>query len=86
MTIEDDDFSTSGAINPAAGAEAVTPADTDLARRTRAIYVGIAGDLVVKMAEGQIVTFAGVAAGSMLPIRCTQIRTGTTATSVLALF
>jgi len=87
MTIEAGDFATSGEINPGANALAITPADADIATRTRAVYVGGAGDLVVKMAGNeQIVTFLGVAAGSMLPIRVTQIRLGTTATSVVAVW
>jgi len=46
MTIEDDEFSTSGAINPAAGAEAVTPADTDLGPLTKSttVILGLASE------------------------------------------
>lgn len=87
MAIKDDDFATSGEINPGANAIAVTAADVDLAQRTRAIYVGGAGSLVVKMAGNeQIVTFSAVAAGSMLPLRVTQIRVGSTATSIVAIW
>lgn len=87
MAIEDDDFSTSGQINPGANALSITPADVELAIRTRAVYVGGAGDLVVRMAgNDQVVTFAGVAAGSMLPIRVTEIRLATTATGVVAVW
>ena len=87
MTIGEDDFSTSGEINPAASAVAITPADSDLAKRTRAIYVGVGGNLTVTMAEGgNIVTFVGVVSGSVLPLRVTQIRlTGTSAGSIVAL-
>jgi len=87
MAIKDEDFSTSGTINPGASAVAVTPADTQLAVRTRAVYVGGAGDLVVRMAgNDQIVTFYGVAAGSLLPIRVTEIRLATTASNVVAVW
>lgn len=87
MAIEDEDFSTSGSTTPAAKAVAVTPADVDLAQRTRAIYTGTTGDLVVKMADGDnSVIFRSVAAGSILPIRVTQIMAATTATDIVALF
>ena len=87
MAIEDSDFATSGEINPGANAEAVTPADVDLTKRTRAIYLGGTGDLSVKMADnGQIVTFQNVQAGSMLPLRVTQIRVASTATSIVAVW
>lgn len=87
MAIQADDFATSGEINPGANASAITPADTPLAQRTRAVYVGGAGDLAVRMAgNDQVVTFKSVAAGSLLPIRVTEIRLATTATDVLAVW
>ena len=87
MAIAEGDFATSGETNPGANASAVTPADSDLPQRTRAIYVGVAGDLAVKMAGNeQVVTFPNVQAGSMLPLRVTQIRVATTATSIIAVW
>ena len=73
---------------PAYHAAAVTPADaTDLAFLTRAIYVGGAGNLSVLMQGGEIVTFVAVAAGTTLQVRADRVRlTGTTATSILALW
>lgn len=51
---------------------------------TRALYVGAAGDLVVRMAGGGAVTLANVSAGSLLPIRVDRVfATGTTAGSLL---
>ena len=85
-------FSTSGQTSPAANAEAITPADTDLTNDqfTRAIYVGGTGNLAVRMAgaEGDTdVVFVAVPAGTLLPIRVKQIRsTSTTATSIVSLF
>lgn len=72
---------------PASTAFAVTPADgSDLADVTRAIFVGGSGTLSVIMLSGQQVTFQGLVAGTMLPIRVRRIRaTGTTATAILGL-
>lgn len=74
--------------SPAWDATAVTAADSDLARiPTRGVYVGGAGNLAVKMAGGTTLTFTGVAAGTILPIRVDQIRsTSTTATAIVALY
>lgn len=53
----------------------------------RALYVGGAGDVAVTMEGGGNVTFVGVAAGTILPIAATALlNTGTTATSVVALY
>ena len=80
------EFASSGTTTPAAFGVAVTPADTDLANLTRAIYVGGTGSLEVMMAaDDTVITFVGVLAGSMLPIRVSQIRAASTATDILAL-
>ena len=70
---------------PAYGAFAVTPADSDLAKPARAVYVGGAGDVAVIMASGDEVTFSGCLAGTILPIQVIQIKAATTATNILAL-
>jgi hypothetical protein len=59
------------ADNPASGAFAITPHDTNaLSEPIRGLYVGVAGDVTVRI----------------LPIRVTHIRaTGTTATTMLGL-
>ncbi len=74
-------------LGPATHAAAVTPSDSvDLANFSRAIYVGGAGNLVVVMLSGEQVTFTGVQAGTILPIRVTRVRaTSTTATAIVAL-
>lgn len=84
-------FSESGKTIPAANAEAITPADTDLTfGLTRAIYVGVGGDLAVRMADDKgdtDVVFTGVVSGSVLPLRVKQIRTtDTTATDIVAIW
>ena len=80
------------AIKPAGFGWAVTPNDTtDLAMETRAIYVGGAGDVVCHMYDPTTkrltsVTFASVAAGTVIPIQTPRIlATGTTATSIRGL-
>ena len=51
------------------------------------LYVGVAGDVKVKMAGGNDVVFKGATAGSFLPINVLQVfATGTTATDIVALW
>jgi hypothetical protein len=71
----------------------VTPSDTAILTynskntKTRAIFVGGAGNLAIKNSLGTAVTFTGVAAGSVLPIATSNIMaTNTTATNIAALF
>jgi len=73
--------------SPGANAIAITPSDsTNLDRTSRAIYIGGSGNLVVEMVGGQTVTFTGVSAGCLLPIRVNKVRTSTTATNLVALY
>lgn len=77
------------AINgPAVNAAAVTPSDsTDLTYATRALYIGVTGDVVVNMVgTGATITYKAVPVG-ILPIRVTRVlSTNTTATNILALW
>jgi hypothetical protein len=75
-------------VDPGSNAAAVTPNDsTDLTYTTRALFVGGAGNIAVTMAGGQSVTFTGVPAGALLPIRVTRVlSTGTTATTITAIW
>jgi hypothetical protein len=77
-----------GMTSPANDAAAVTPSDTaPLVYVSRALYVGGAGNLVVTMQGGGNVTFTGVPAGTVLPIRCSHVlSTSTTATSIVNLY
>ncbi len=51
------------------------------------LYVGVAGDVKVKMAGGNDVVFKGVTAGSFLPINVIQVfDTDTRATDIVALW
>ena len=63
---------------PATHAFPITPSDTaSFADATRAIYCGVAG---------AVVTFANVAAGTLLPLRATRIAAaGTTAGGLIGL-
>lgn len=73
---------------PAHSAFAVTPSDTvDLAIATRAIYVGVSGDIKVNMVGTGTVTFTGVPQGAVLPIRASRVyATGTTATTLIGVY
>ena len=74
---------------PATNAFAITPNDsTQLTFTTRAVYVGGAGNLVVRLSgDTANVTLVGVAAGTLLPIRAILVAsTSTTATSIIGLY
>jgi len=50
------------------------------------LYVGGAGDVAVRTANGSVVTFSGAAAGTTIPIRFDRLMsTNTTATLILGL-
>jgi hypothetical protein len=73
--------------SPAYRAFAIAPADSgELTVWTRAIYVGVGGDVSVLMGDGSTAVFVGVQGGSMIPIRCQRINaTGTSAASIVGL-
>jgi hypothetical protein len=67
---------------------AVVPSDVTVFGNTmRALWVGGAGDVAVRMLrDGNTLVFSAVPAGTLLPISCDQVRaTGTTAGLILAL-
>lgn len=74
--------------NPAAFAAAVSKSDsTVLDPVPRAFYIGGDGNVVATMAgDGTDVTFTGLVAGMILPIRATKIKNSTTATAIVALY
>jgi len=77
----------SGVDGPASNAAAVTPNDSaDLTTATRALWVGVEGDVTVDLIGGQAaVTFKNVQ--GLLPVRVTRVdATGTTATDIVALW
>lgn len=69
--------------SPLTDAFEVSPSDsTDLTAATRAVYVGVPGDLRVTMLSGDVVTFTALPAG-WHPIRVVRIwQTGTTAAGI----
>lgn len=76
-----------GLDSPASHGFAVSPSDgADLPDVTRAIYVGGSGAVAATLASGAEITLAGIAAGTVLPLRIRRIKaTGTTATFILGL-
>lgn len=77
-----------GMDGPYSGAAAVTPHDTnELAVLSSALYIGVAGDLTVVMADsGMAVLFKACPVG-VLRIRARIVKsTGTAATNILNLY
>lgn len=71
--------------DPAKYAVAVTPSDSTVLNPTRSLYIGVSGNLSVVI-NGQTVAFANVPVG-ILPVEVTRVRaTGTTASSIVALW
>ena len=75
------------AITPIYRGAAVTPHNTNTIEQTRGLYVGVSGDVVVTLADGNDVTFTSLAAGVIHPIQCIRVKcTGTTATAIVACY
>lgn len=74
--------------SPAIYAGAVTTSDsTNLSSIARALYVGVGGNIAAVMPDDDVVTFANVPAGSILPVRVKRVNaTNTTASSIVALY
>ena len=72
---------------PAASGFAVSPNDaSDLPETTRALYVGIGGNMAVRMLSGETLTLSNLSAGSLLPLRVTRVMSsGTTASAIIGL-
>ena len=70
---------------PATDGFAVTKSDVTVFPATRGLYVGTAGDLVVTMLSGAVLTFANAAAGYH-PLRVTQVRDATAATGIVGVY
>jgi hypothetical protein len=77
----------SGLNAPAEDVFVVAPDDhAPLMETSRALYVGGSGDVTITAKSGNIVTFANVQAGTILPVRASAVRdTGTTATDIVGL-
>jgi hypothetical protein len=74
--------------SPPENAVEITPSDEEsLPHTTRALYVGGAGDVAVLLQGGAEVTFRGLQAGSLIPIRIDRVKhAGTTATGLVGLW
>ena len=68
-------------------AVAVTPSDATVIPVTRALYVGGAGNIVVRTVKGTQVTLSGALAGHVYEIAVDKVlSTSTTATNLVALY
>lgn len=75
--------------NTGQGAVAVTTSDSvDLTNgATFGLDVGVSGDVVAIMSNGNTFTFTGLAAGVVHPLSVTRVKaTGTTATNINAVY
>ena len=71
---------------PASSAFAITPGDEEFSVVTRGVFVGGAGSVVAQLAgDSSTVTFAGVPAGAVLPIRAVKVTAASTATNMVGL-
>lgn len=77
----------------AQGAITVTPSDTvnlvlpSGVNKTKGIYVGVSGNVKVRLTDNTEPTFVGLASGIIHPISAVRVyATGTTATSILAVY
>ena len=67
-------------------AVAVTASDATVIPACRALYVGVTGNIAVRMASGNAATFANVPVG-VFPVQVDKVlSTGTTASSIVALY
>ena len=73
-------------ISSAYDAVAITPSDATIIPVTRGVYVGVTGNVAVRMASGNSVTFTAAAVGEHLWQVDMVKSTGTTATTMLALY
>jgi hypothetical protein len=67
---------------------AITPSDTTDLTGVRAIYVGGAGNVAVKLARdpNTVLTFIAPPVGSTLELRVTRVMAATTATNLIGLY
>ncbi len=73
-------------IASAYGGAAITPSDSTVIPTTRAIYVGVSGNIAVRLANGDLVTYSNVAVG-VFPIQADKVlSTNTTATTMVAMY
>ncbi len=77
-----------GLDGPYRGGEVVVPhASNDLTVVSRAIYVGVTGNVAVVLADGAVLTLVAVQAGTTLRVQAKRINAvNTTATTMVSLY
>ena len=74
------------ATAPAGYGVAVTTSDSVVIPMTRALYVGVGGNIAVTDINDNV-TYVNVPSGSILPVQVSKVlATGTTASSIVALY
>ena len=72
--------------DPGKFAAVVTASDVTVLSPTRELWIGVTGNLTLRMAgDGATVQFLNVPVGRF-PIQCTQVRAATTAGSIVAVW
>lgn len=70
-----------------AGAFAITTDDNKNLQNVAVVYVGVTGNVKVTTANGDIVTFTAVLAGTVIPVQVLRVwQNGTTATSLVGIY
>jgi hypothetical protein len=74
--------------DPAQDGFSITPNDTaTFTNNTRGIYIGVGGDVSVKMVGGENILFKAVPQGVVLPVRAQQVfNFGTAASNLVGLY
>lgn len=79
-------YRSSDATVSAHGAVVVVTSDATIIPITRGLYIGVTGNISVRMADEQTVTFLNVPVG-IFPIQVDKVNaTATTATNIVALY
>jgi hypothetical protein len=73
-------------IAAAYNAAAVTASDSTVLATFRSLYIGVTGNVAIRMPSGASVTFANVPVGIFTVQGDQVLSTGTTATSIVALY
>jgi len=73
-------------INPPEGHANITPDDDTVLEKVIAFYVGVSGDLVAEDPAGVEATYLSAPAGLIIPGQFTKLKTGTTATNIVAMY
>jgi hypothetical protein len=70
-----------------AGAFSITGNDSANLQNVAVVYVGGSGAVKVTTANGDVVTFSGLLAGTVIPVQVLRVwSTGTTATSLIGIY